>query len=244
MKITFIKGNEVKTIDDWKLYAAPKGKGKQWVEGRSAWCMADFAINHPKQFQSMITDILKECAIELQNFSCEPEAVAGLGKGMKSGGQRNHDLLMIGSMNCVIGIEAKVSESFDEPFGKVYEKGGNKKARAYALKKFLTPEKDVDKIGYQLFTATRGSMVSAMKAGYTNAILLIIVFEGKIKLNKGETEEDYEQTIKKNDEDFVKFLKNVGADGHGMIQRVIEGKTINCWIKKIKINIPTYTSVE
>ena len=213
------------------------------MEGRSAWCMASFAINHPEQFHSIITEILKECAIELQDFKCEPEAVAGLGKGMKTGGQRNHDLLMIGSKNCVIGIEAKVSESFDEPFGIVYEKGGNKKARAYALKKFLTPEKDIDEIGYQLFTATRGSMVSAMKAGYTNAILLVIVFEGEIKLNKGETEKDYEQTIKKNDEDFIKFLENCGADENGMIQRVIEGKTISCWIKKIKICIPNYTRV-
>lgn len=244
MKIDFIKDNRIETIDDWKLYAAPKRKDEQWVEGRSAWCMASFAIEHHEQFKSVISDILKECAIELQDFKCEPEAVAGLGKGMKTGGQRNHDLLMIGSKNCVIGIEAKVSEPFDEPFGKVYEKRGNKKARAYALKKFLTPEKDVDEIGYQLFTASRGSMVSAMKAGYTNAILLIIVFEGKIKYNNGETPKDYEQTIKKNDEDYIKFLNNSGADENEMIQRVIEGQTINCWIKKIKINIPNYTRVE
>ncbi|MBQ1654304.1 MAG: hypothetical protein II060_10995, partial [Bacteroidales bacterium] len=167
------------------------------------------------------------------------------GKGMKRGGARNHDLLMRGTNNCVIGIEAKVSETFDANFGDVQKKQGNNNGtRASELKKFLTPNKDVDDIGYQLLTATRGTMISAMKAKRENAILLIIVFVGDIKLNNGETQEKYEETIKKNDKDFEKFLCATGADEKGMIQRKIEGKTINCWIKKIKIRIPDYTIAE
>lgn len=255
MKTEFIKKyneeiKEIKSINDWKLYASPKGQDKQWVIGRSAYSMADFAINHNENFNKVITDILNECEIDIQDFVCEPEAVAGLGKGMKRGGARNHDLLMIGSKNCVIGIEAKVSETFDYELGKRHiEQGGdNTETRAFALKKFLTPGKpwnDVKDIGYQLFTATRGTMISAvdsaMKKVYENAILLIIVFVGKIRLNNGETQETYKTTIKKNDEDFKKFLCATGADDNGKIQREIEGKAINCWIKKIKIRVPDYT---
>ena len=249
MNTTFVKTKKIKTFEDWERDAAPKGKDKQWKKGRSAWCMADFAMNHNANFQRIIANILKECNIELQDFKCEPEAIASLGKGMKNGGQRNHDLLMVGTKNCIIGIEAKVSEKFDNPFPIELRKQAKKKeketeTRAFALKSFLTPEENVDEIGYQLFTATRGSMISAMKSGYRNAIVLIIVFEGDIQLNKDETKKSYEETIKKNDEDFCKFLCAIKADENGMIKREIEGKTINCWIKKIKINVPDYSRVE
>lgn len=245
MKTEFIKNNKIKTFKDWEKYAAPKGEAKQWVKGRSAWCMAEFAINQNEKFNGVITEILKDCGIEIQDFNCEPEATAGLGKGMKTGGPRNHDLLMVGAKNCVIGVEAKVSETFDHNYIDVYkEQGDNKKTRAFALKEFLTPGKNVDKIGYQLFTATRGAMISAMKAGYRNAILLIIVFVGDITLNKGENPDMYEDIIKKNDEDFSKYLAAIEANDKGMIQRKIDGEDIFCWVKKIKIRIPEYTRLQ
>ena len=241
----FKKNNKIKTIQEWKEYAGPKGKEKQWVKGRSAWTMADFAINHNEKFNDMINQILKECDIEIQNFKCEPEATAGLGKGMKRGGARNHDLLMVGNKNCVIGIEAKVSETFDHKFIDVYKRqGGDNSTRAFALKEFLAPKKNVDEIGYQLFTATRGTIISAKKIGYEKSILLIIVFVGDITLNKGETPEKYENIIKKNDEDFSKYLETIESSDKGMIQREVDGKTMRCWVKKIKICIPEYRRVQ
>ena len=48
---------------------------------------------------------------------------------MKSGGQRNHDLLMVGTKNCIIGIEAKVSEKFDNPFSIELRKQAKKKEK-------------------------------------------------------------------------------------------------------------------
>ena len=56
--------------------------------------------------------MLRDCEIENQNFECYAEAPKGLGDGFGRG-NRHHDLLMTGK-NCVIGIEAKVSESFDQ----------------------------------------------------------------------------------------------------------------------------------
>ena len=245
MKTEFFKNNKIKTFKEWEKYAGPKGKDKQWIKGRSAWTMADFAINHNEKFNDIINQILEECDIETQDFKCEPEAIAGLGNGMKQGGARNHDLLMVGNKNCVIGIEAKVSETFDHKFIDVYKRqGGDNSTRAFALKEFLAPKNNVDEIGYQLFTATRGSMISAKKIGYENSILLIIVFVGGIALNKGETSEKYENIIKKNDEDFSKYLEAIESSDKGMIQREVDGKTIRCWVKKIKIRIPEYTRVQ
>lgn len=240
----FKKNNKIKTFEEWKEYAGPKRQDKQWVKGRSAWTMADFAINHNEKFNDIINQILKECDIEIQDFNCEPEATAGLGNGMKRGAPRSHDLLMVGNKNCVIGIEAKVSETFDDKFIDVYKRqGGDNSTRAFALKKFLAPEKNIDEIGYQLFTATRGSIITAKKNEYENSIMLIIVFVGDIALNKGETPEKYEKIIKKNDEDFSKYLEAIESSNKGMIQREVDGKTIRCWVKKIKISIPNYTRV-
>ena len=249
MKIEFLKTNKIQSIKDWECYAPPKDKDKHWKPGRSAYSMADFAINNNENFKKVITDILKDCKIDIQDFECEPEATAGLGRGMQRGGPRNHDLLMVGK-NCVIGIEAKVSETFDRKWGfvqnKQSKKQGNDNTRASELRKFLTPDKPdnvVNDIGYQLFTATRGTMISAMKAGFENAVLLVIVFEGKVELNICETDEKYNKVVKNNDDDLAKFLCAIGAK-EGKIRREIEGKTINCWIKKVKIRIPDYTIVK
>ena len=232
------KGRSITTLCQWKEYGHPKSE-TQWSEGRSAFLMADFAVNHKEEFCRVIREILKECDIEHQDFNCEPEAVAGLGKGMKRGGSRNHDLLMVGTKNCVIGVEAKVSERFEDSFKKIYKKqGNNNNTRAFVLNKFLTQGKnveDVGSIGYQLFTATRATMNSAFQLGLPNSIQLIIVFTGDVK-----KEPNYDKNCKKNEEDFDAFLKVTKAE-NGLIEREIEGKSVKCWIKKVKVRIPDYS---
>ena len=117
MKITIEKkGTRITDIPTWFSVAPPKGGKKQWKEGRSAWAMANYVLNSSSNFKEMIEKILNDCQIQMQSFKCEPEATAGLGIGFGGGGSRNHDMLMIGK-DCVIGIEAKVSESFDDEIG-------------------------------------------------------------------------------------------------------------------------------
>lgn len=226
------KDNEVKTISQWPK---PK-KNNQWKEGRSAWAMANYVLNSTDDFKNMIKQILADCQIDIQSFICEPEAAAGLGTGFGRGGSRNHDLLMIGSKDCVIGIEAKVSEPFDREIGKVICEGGTRKDRALSLIRFLASRYEEDnqlmKIGYQLFTATRGTIRSAEKEKKHNAIFLVIVFTGCV-----DKEKEYIERCRKNDAVFNSFLNFVNADENGMIKDNKKIESINCWIKKVEVEV-------
>ena len=233
MNIRYEKeGMAIDSLEAWKKLGKTK-KDDQWKEGRSARLMAELAIERKPEFAKRVSDLLAECGIAEQDFVCEPEAAAGLGEEMYPRGPRNHDLLMRGN-DCVIGIEAKVSELFDEEIGKRLEcKEGNRSKRAEKLIEFLMPGKaqeDVKKIGYQLFTATRGTMCAALEHGVEKSIMLVITFKGNV-----EKEDDYDTLCAKNAKDFDDFLKATGADGNGRIAREIGNKAVSCWIKHIDV---------
>lgn len=61
---------------------------------------------------------------------------------------------------------------------------------------------------------------------------MIIVFTGKIH---GET--NYKIKCKLNKNQFNDFVDAVGANNEGKITRTISGKEVNCWIKKIVVDI-------
>ena len=231
------KGVLLDDLNKWKKLGHPKAKN-QWVEGRSSYEMARFAVENPDTFNKLIEDLLANCNIAAQDFICEPEASSGLGKGMKRGGSRNHDLRMIGK-DCVIGIEAKVSESFD---GKIKDviikqtKQDPQDTRAYLLSQFLAPGKEVCERGYQLFTASRGIICDASRLNISKSILLVIIFTGDVNKEKG-----YEDNCRRNDTDFDEFRKAIRTDANDMIQRDIDGKKIACWIKKVKVHLPDYS---
>ena len=235
MNIRYEKeGMAIDSLEAWKELGKTK-KDNQWKEGRSARLMAELAIERKPEFAKRVSDLLAECGIAEQDFVCEPEAATGLGKEMGRGGARKHDLLMCGN-DCVIGIEAKVSEPFDEEIGKRLEiEEGNRSKRAERLIEFLMPGKaqdNVKRIGYQLFTATRGTMCAALEHGVEKSIMLVITFKGNV-----EKEKNYDANCAKNAKDFDDFLKATGADGNGQIVRDISGKDISCWIKHIDVTV-------
>ena len=237
MKITVIKkGATIKGLDDWKKLGGPKDVNKQWEKGRSAYELANFVINNQKVFVQKIQSVLEQCGLQSQDFECEPEAISGLGKGMKRGGPRVHDLLMIGE-NCVIGIEAKVSEPFGENISSINkkQKEKSKETRAEALWNFLAGKNttiDKSPIGYQLFTATYGTMCSGIDVRKNNCIMLVLVFKGDVK-----KEINYNSNCKYNENDYNNFIETINADSKSKIVRPIENTKINCWIKKEDIII-------
>lgn len=249
MNFTFKKnGATIDTLQKWQELGHPKSD-KHWKPGRSAMEMAKYAIEHTCDFENLIRSVLKECGILEQDFECEPEATISLGPGMKQGGSRSHDLLMVGKdKDCVICIEAKVSEPFDATLEnkmkqQASKKGGNtKETRAYQLLNYLVPSENQEKakgIGYQLFTATRGTIWSALENSSKKTVMLVVVFTGEVQ-----KEPTYEKNCRKNDEDFDAFLKVVNADENGKIVKEIEKKEIECWIKKVKIHISSsYTKL-
>ena len=228
MEITF-KKNGI-TIDDgnWESSWQPKEK-KQWKDGRSSKELAKFASSDT--FKSLVSHILKECNIPEQNFVCEPESKNSLGKGFNRG-CRNHDLLMVGDRDCVIGVEAKVDEPFDEKWKDAFDSQkknytNEENTRAYKLRKYLAKGKNVDDIGYQLFTATRGTIWSAMKEKKRKCIFLVIVFDGKISHSPNHLDK-----VKKNNDDFQSFCRIVGDDG-----KFKDPNDVECWIKKVTVTI-------
>lgn len=235
MNIRYEKeGMAIDSLEAWKKLGKTK-KDDQWKEGRSARLMAELAIERKPEFAKRVSDLLAECGIAEQDFVCEPEAKTCLGEEMYPRGPRNHDLLMLGK-DCVIGIEAKVSEPFGKEIGKQQKSTkGNISKRAELLRKFLMPDKTQDEvsgIGYQLFTATRGTMCAALEHGVEKCIMLVITFKGNV-----EKEDDYDTLCAKNAEDFDDFLKATGADGNGRIAREIGNKAVSCWIKHIDVTV-------
>ncbi len=227
MKITFKKDNEtINSLESWEKNGGPK-HNKQWKEGHSAYKMAYYAIKHTDEFIRTIQLVLKSCGLQQQDFVCEPEATIGLGQGMKSGGPRVHDLLMVGE-DCVIGIEAKVSEPFGENISSVNKKQKEKSTatRAEALWDFCIRNNtsiDESPIGYQLFTATRGTMCSAIKAKKVNCIMLVLSFIAEAK--------------DKNEDDYKSFLCAINAGPNDMVIRTIENKEIKSWLRMEHVNI-------
>lgn len=234
MDITFKKGTFIiRDLLDWEKTGNPKSS-VQWKIGRSSMEMAKFALSD--SFKASIKKVLEECNIKEQNFVCEPEAKTSLGKGFNRGGCRNHDLLMIGE-DCLIGIEAKVSESFDNDIDKVLKEQAVKyknqsNTRADKLIKYLWQKDSTPEVGYQLFTSTRGTLVVSSEKKYKKCIMLVIVFNGNV-----EKEKDYKKNIKRNNEHYNEFLSGVGADSQGHISRTVDGQEIDCWIKKLEVAI-------
>ena len=173
MQITFKnKKGEVINDSNWEASWKPK-KETQWKDGRSSKEFAKCASNE-YFFAKQITQVLTSCGITEQDFTCTPEYKSSLGKGFGKGGCRNHDLLMEGDEDCIIGVEAKVSESFDKDWinalNEQKEKTNEEDTRAYRLRKRLVKfdSEEVDKIGYQLFTATRATINYAIEKKKNN----------------------------------------------------------------------------
>ena len=247
MQIKLQKSLAVKTVEDWYNYAPPKDAKKQWKDGRSAKELARFACSG--RFNLLIQTLLKECHLKNQDFIGEPEAETyfptkeplNLGKN----GPRNHDLLLIGK-DCVIGVEAKVSESFDETIQEKWnrlDKTENQKNRVLGLVKYIMGDsfaeyqtveslpEEIKALRYQLFAATVGTVEEAIKRKLQKAIVLVIVFTGNIDPGIG-----YSDSIGRNNCDYNDFVSKC-MDG-GM--KVIQG--VECTI--IKKEIPVTYPIE
>ena len=240
MSITMIiniSGNKqpINSVEDWFNAAPPKGEKTQWKVGRSALEMARFAVSD--DFPHFISKICKWAGINDESFNCEPEAKTSFDKGMGTSGPRNHDLLMIGESS-VIGIEAKVSESFDKQIKvKKVNASENMHTRLDACKNYLFGDKDinVDEMYYQLFSATIGTILEAKRNEKTKAVALFLTFTGNVS-----KEPEYGENVKINNHAFELFCSELGLGPEGgKLKNVpgLNGKPIECYVKKVNVEI-------
>lgn len=229
MKIKISKNNNIiTTVEEWYQFAPPKAKGKHWKDGRSAKSLAQFMTD--KNQVKKLEDILVELEYDTKGvISCTPEANTVL---PCKGNGRNHDLLMIGE-DFVVGIEAKVSESFGEEIStELIEASDNKKGRIDKLANELfgckiNEIKDGLELRYQLLTGVYGTLREAENNKKSKALFLVIVF------TDGITRED-ENAVNRNNDDFKNFCKCINLSEEG---GTICKSNVALTIKKVEISL-------
>lgn len=202
------------------------GKEKHWKDGRSAKSLAQFMTD--KHQIKKLDNILTELGYNTRGrILCTPEAnttLPGTGNG------RNHDLLMIGK-DFVVGIEAKVSESFGNSISKeLIGASENKQKRIDTLAKELFGceiNADSEDLKYQLLTGVMGTFFEAIKNSKQNALFLVIVFTDSI------TSKDANAVVS-NNQDFEDFCKYIGLSKDG---GTIKKLNVMLTIKKVEISL-------
>lgn len=250
---------KAKLIDDvnkWFEYGEPKGGAKQWKIGRSAFEFARYMTSYGGTVPSAILQYLQSIGIQAYNFECEPERITSFSKkeisklcpgwNLERGEGRHHDGLMWSTgYDCVIGIEAKVSEPFDrsikdriESAKNNHDQGENTKKRILESIRIIKGEKEQNKewlkkdLMYQLLSATIGTVIEAKKLGATNAVFLVIEFTGNVYKEKG-----YDKHVDKNRKDYDNYMKFLELEKKDDKDRNIEVDDIKVWFKKLSINI-------
>lgn len=226
MKLEIYKTNIITNVKQWQQFAPPMGKEKHWKDGRSAKSLAQFMTD--KHQIKKLDNILTELGYKTRGrILCTPEAnttLPGTGNG------RNHDLLMIGK-DFVVGIEAKVSESFGNSISKeLIGASENKQKRIDTLAKELFGceiNADSEDLKYQLLTGVMGTFFEAIKNSKPKALFLVIVFTDSI------TSKDANAVVS-NNQDFEDFCKYIGLSKDG---GTIKKLNVMLTIKKVEISL-------
>lgn len=224
------KGNQINSVDDWYNYAPPMDKDKHWKDGRSAKELAKYIIGGNRYLPQELEDILEKdikCPQDI-TLEGEPEAITGL----KSRGQgRTHDLLLVKENEVVVGIEAKVDESFDETICEIIKDSktseGKYERLKYLYECIYNSKINNEHLRYQLLTATVGTLLEAEKAKAKKAVLVIITFKSELA-DKSKME--------KNKKDLDGFIKTIsGYKKSGGFYRLPGFKDIEFYIKDLEI---------
>ena len=217
MKLYSPSGKEIIDLKQW----AECVRREHWKEGRSAYSVADFMLNHSgsKLLEERISFVLSQ-PVELERGTPEFRASFDRYRGNPS----NLDLGIWGRVgtksSLFVGLEAKV----DEPFGSgtvcqrhrsaVKERIKNPRSNAVArieglLSNYFSDESDpcaskFSQVGYQLLTGTAGT--AAMQADIS--VFYVLVFKTHLyDENKG----------RENLVDFESFIQ--AADGKALLQQ-------------------------
>ena len=225
MEINIEKSTRITDVELWLKVAPPKKGVAQWKDGYSAKEFAKFVIGNTKSFTEIIEEVVNSTVGYVpHSFTGEPEATTDL-PPLGSRGPREHDMLLI-DKRIVIGIEAKVNEPFGDKtiLQESETTSTDKKARIAWLLETILPEgrglneKEVGGLQYQLFTATAGTLLEAVRNNKKECIFLVLSFHPENEPING--------VNKKSFEDFVKM---VCGENQNCKEFKVEGEDIKCW---------------
>jgi hypothetical protein len=188
-------GSEIRSVDRWFEIAPPKGKGAQWVNGRSAlecaraWfdaqsnsrCPTEIAAllgSHADTAEAILLKAEPECRIHFDKLGGEP---------------RNADMAILADHpkgRLAINVEAKADESFgplvSESLRAAIEKVANDEptnaiARIQALASSILPPpsdemKHLGELRYQLLTGIAGVLAYAIREKSDRAVFIVHEF--------------------------------------------------------------------
>lgn len=208
MKIMNKSGLNISSIKEWEINSPPANKVLHWQKGKSAYELARSWLGGGQpQMPIALTELLHSHA-ELQGFEAEwavPEYETKLDQFRGKG--RNHDLIIIGTVNSkrtLIAVEAKVDESFGDlvhvdEIRSIKNKPNSKASeRIRQLTQAVLGNKDAEGLRYQLIHAVAGTVIEARTQEALQAVFVICEFvpaTGKTKKAK-QNEADYQFFLK------------------------------------------------
>ena len=203
------KGQIIQNLDDWKCIYSTGQREKHWKEGRSAYAIADFVINHNGLYhiRSRIEEIIHQDIGFLETIPEFEIRFDKFGRG------RVHDLAIRGetesNQNVFVGVEAKVDESFGPTISEVYldakarDISGDRTRVPQRIDQLLKKQfKKIDRSAFDLRYQLLYSVAGTIAAKSDISVLYIIVFRTNL----------YDDLIgAENYKDYLTFLNAVAA---------------------------------
>jgi hypothetical protein len=208
ISIHSLDGSPIHSVDDWFRLAPPKGKSKQWRDGRSAketakaWFrtgkpevpeeLEALFESHPATKGLVIETAIPEVPIPLDNFRGET---------------RNSDMILlghVGEVTTLVGIESKADEPFGELVGEYRQKA---KPRSKIPERidmlcqsiFGHPvDEEIGQLRYQLLHGVGGTLIEARNRKAGQALFVVHEFiSDEVALDK----------VERNAADFERFVR-------------------------------------
>jgi hypothetical protein len=180
-------GEPIDSVGAWETLASPgpgrwadgysaKALAEAWIDGRGPKALLDLVSGHgPGQFEGL----------RLERATAEAQT-----RFDQFGGPRNHDLLIEAADSrgrVAIGLEGKVNERFGETLDQYRAAGTQKQESGEAtnaparLKGLLTTlagsdletRPELGELGYQLFSATAGTLAAANEQGASRTVFVV-----------------------------------------------------------------------
>jgi Domain of unknown function (DUF6946) len=179
-------GHEIRSVEDWSIYAPPKTGERHWKDGRSekelarSWFRKEFACP-PEEMRLLLERAFRT---EIAFDEAKPECVVKLDDF--AGEHRNCDLVVlcnVGAKRMVINVEAKADEPFGVVTGECYNRktgsGSKVPARIRQLSQALfgrEPDEAIRKLRYQLLHAAVATLIEAERSGAELGLFLVHEF--------------------------------------------------------------------
>ncbi|MCG1023463.1 DUF6946 family protein [Sutcliffiella horikoshii] len=231
------KNEEIHSLSDWLIFAAPAKKEAHLKDLRSAMELAkcwfrDGVATVPLELQALFNanEITKDIVIS-KGYPERETKLDNFGKG------RNHDLVLLGEAGTerfLISIEAKADESYGKVVGeylKTVSARSNVPNRIEQLTSSILGTNSSNHLRYQLLHAIAGTLIEAREFGAKQAIFLVHEFHSN---------ETNDRNIARNNHDLNAFLSELFEQPINLEPNLLLGPVAVNGGEFLPVDIPLY----